>query len=90
MVDGTHCTNFVILCNFISSGKSKLLIDKGHALLRQELGRKMVAPPNYKNGEQVALIRYPHGGTFEIPVLTVNNKQPEGNCQYNSSVLHVP
>lgn len=30
--------------------------------------------PNYKNGEQVALIRFPHGGTFEIPVLTVNNK----------------
>lgn len=30
--------------------------------------------PNYKNGEQVALIRYPHGGTFEIPVCTVNNK----------------
>ena len=30
--------------------------------------------PNYKNGEQVALVRYPHGGTFEIPVLTVNNK----------------
>lgn len=30
--------------------------------------------PNYKDGEQVALIRYPHGGTFEIPVLTVNNK----------------
>lgn len=34
-----------------------------------------VYAPNYKNGEQVALIRYPHGGTFEIPVLTVNNKQ---------------
>ena len=32
--------------------------------------------PNYKNGEKVALIRYPHGGTFEIPILTVNNKQP--------------
>lgn len=30
--------------------------------------------PNYKDGEKVALIRYPHGGTFEIPVLTVNNK----------------
>lgn len=30
--------------------------------------------PNYRDGEQVALIRYPHGGTFEIPVLTVNNK----------------
>ena len=34
--------------------------------------------PNYKDGEQVALIRYPHGGVFEIPVLTVNNKNPEG------------
>ena len=30
--------------------------------------------PNYKNGETVALIRYPHAGTFEIPLLTVNNK----------------
>lgn len=36
-----------------------------------------VYAPNYKNGEQVALIRYPHGGTFEIPILTVNNKQSE-------------
>ncbi len=30
--------------------------------------------PNYKNGEKVVLIRYPHGGTFEIPEVTVNNK----------------
>ena len=37
-----------------------------------------VYAPNYKNGETVALVRYPHGGTFEIPVLTVNNKQAEG------------
>ena len=35
-----------------------------------------VYAPNYKNGEQVALIRFPHGCTFEIPVLTVNNKNP--------------
>jgi len=33
-----------------------------------------VYAPTYKDGEQVALIRYPHGGVFEIPVLTVNNK----------------
>ena len=33
-----------------------------------------VYAPNFDNGEKVALIRYPHGGTFEIPVLTVNNK----------------
>ena len=36
-----------------------------------------VYAPNYENGEKVALVRYPHGGTFEIPVLTVNNKHPE-------------
>ena len=34
--------------------------------------------PNYNDGETVALIRYPHGGTFEIPILKVNNKNSEG------------
>lgn len=34
--------------------------------------------PNFKNGEKVALIRYPHGGTFEIPELTVNNNSRSG------------
>lgn len=29
--------------------------------------------PNFNNGERVALVRFPHGGTFEIPELTVNN-----------------
>lgn len=33
--------------------------------------------PNYNNGERVAVIRYPHGGTFEIPDLKVNNKNAE-------------
>jgi len=36
-----------------------------------------VYAPNYKNGEQVVLVRFPHGGTFEIPILTVNNKHAE-------------
>lgn len=30
--------------------------------------------PSYRDGERVALVRYPHGGTFEIPELVVNNK----------------
>jgi hypothetical protein len=34
--------------------------------------------PNYRDGERVVLIRYPHGGKFEIPELTVNNKNREG------------
>lgn len=33
--------------------------------------------PNYHDGEDVVLIRYPHGGTFEIPELRVNNKNKE-------------
>lgn len=33
--------------------------------------------PNYRNGERVVLIRHPHGGIFEIPELTVNNRHPE-------------
>ena len=36
--------------------------------------------PNYKDGEKVALIRYPHGGLFEIPILTVNNKQKDARA----------
>jgi len=30
--------------------------------------------PNYRNGEKVVLVRFPHGGIFEIPELTVNNR----------------
>lgn len=33
--------------------------------------------PNYRPGERVALIRHPHGGIFEIPELTVTDKNPE-------------
>ncbi len=36
-----------------------------------------VYAPNYNSGENVVLIRYPHAGTFEIPELTVNNKNKE-------------
>jgi hypothetical protein len=32
--------------------------------------------PNYRNGEDVVLVRYPHGGVFEIPQLKVNNNHP--------------
>lgn len=36
-----------------------------------------VYAPNYRDGERVVLIRYPHGGIFEIPELRVNNRHPE-------------
>lgn len=34
--------------------------------------------PSLPNGTEVALIRYPHGGTFEIPICKVNNNNKEG------------
>ncbi len=34
--------------------------------------------PNYKQGEEVVLIRYPHTGPFESPRLKVNNRNAEG------------
>ena len=36
-----------------------------------------VYAPSFHDGEEVVLIRYPHGGTFEIPRLKVNNKVPD-------------
>ena len=32
--------------------------------------------PHLRNGERVVLVRYPHGGKFEIPELVVNNNHP--------------
>lgn len=37
-----------------------------------------VYAPKYTSGEKIALVRYPHAGTFEIPILTVNNKNQSG------------
>ena len=44
-----------------------------------------VYAPNYRNGEEVILIRYPHAGTFEIPRLKVNNNNREGKSIVGNS-----
>lgn len=53
--------------------------------------------PNYKDGEKVVLIRYPHAGLFEIPELTVNNrdakardilKRPDGTDAMDAIGIH--
>jgi hypothetical protein len=36
-----------------------------------------VYAPTFDDGERVVLIRFPHGGIFEIPELKVNNRHPE-------------
>jgi DNA-binding CsgD family transcriptional regulator len=36
-----------------------------------------VFAPGFRDGERVSLVRFPHAGTFEIPELTVNNRNRE-------------
>jgi predicted transcriptional regulator len=48
---------------------------QSHAILPIEnMKPTEIYAPNYNNGDRVALVRYPHGGIFEIPELTVNNR----------------
>ena len=56
-----------------------------------------VYAPNYHDGESVVLIRYPHAGLFEIPELTVNNrdekarsllKRPDGTDATDAIGIH--
>lgn len=52
---------------------------KYHVILPiNSLKENEVYAPGYTPGTKLALIRYPHGGTFEIPILTVTDKNPEG------------
>lgn len=44
-----------------------------------------VYAPTYRDGEQLALIRYPHQGTFEIPIVTVNNKNKEAKAMMENA-----
>lgn len=72
-----------LLLEFADKCESAMVHIKAAALPRQEtrvilplncMKEDEVYAPYLNNGEKVALIRYPHGGTFEIPELTVNNK----------------
>jgi hypothetical protein len=50
-----------------------------HVLLPlTEIKDNEIYAPNYKDGEEVILVRFPHEGTFQIPRLKVNNKNKQG------------
>ena len=52
---------------------------KYHVIIpNNTLKENEVYAPGYETGTKLALVRYPHGGTFEIPICTVNNKNPLG------------
>ena len=72
-----------LLEEFADSTDSAAVHLKAAALPRQRwqvilpidtLPDTQIYAPNFRDGERVALIRYPHGGRFEIPELTVNNR----------------
>lgn len=75
-----------LLLSFADGCDSAAVHLKAAALPRQSshviLPLKSIRPneiyaPNFENGEKVVLIRHPHGGTFEIPELIVNNRNRE-------------
>lgn len=75
-----------MLLEFASECDSAAIHLKAAALPRQEtrvilpvtqLKDNEIYAPYLKNGETVCLVRYPHGGTFEIPELIVNNRNPK-------------
>lgn len=75
-----------LLATFADSTELASVHLKAAALPRQRsnvilpintLPENQIYAPNFRNGERVALVRYPHGGVFEIPELTVNNNHPE-------------
>lgn len=72
-----------LLNDFAESCESAAVNMKAAALPRQST--RVILPvsdlkdtecyaPYLNNGDEVVLVRYPHAGTFELPRLTVNNK----------------
>ena len=63
---------------------------KTHVILPiNSLKDNEVYAPGYNNGERVVLIRYPHGGIFEIPELVVNNKNSEGRDTIGKAIAAI-
>jgi hypothetical protein len=84
-----------LLREFAESTDSSAVHLQAAALPRQR-GHHVILPvssmkeneihaPNFRDGERVVLIRHPHGGVFEIPELTVNNRNPEAKRLLGSS-----
>jgi hypothetical protein len=46
-----------------------------------------VYAPSFDDGTRLALVRFPHGGTFEIPLVTVNNRNREARKTLKSNAV---
>jgi hypothetical protein len=94
-----HLTNPVVkkklLDSFADAADSAAVHLKAAALPRQ--GTHVILPipnmkesevyaPNYRNGEKVVLVRHPHGGPFEIPEVTVNNRHAGARAALGNAI----
>lgn len=67
---------------------AKLPGQKYHVILPlTSLKDNEIYAPNLKNGTMVALVRFPHAGPHEIPILRVNNENAEGDRMISKSAL---
>lgn len=69
--DGTDSSAVHLKAASMPSQATKVLLPSNHVKPHE------VFAPTFENGERIALVRFPHAGTFEIPELTVNNKSRE-------------
>lgn len=85
-----------MLLDFAGKCDSSAIHLKAAALPRQKsqvllplsgISDKEIYAPNFNNGEKVCLVRYPHGGIFEIPELTVNNKNKSGIANLGPNIM---
>lgn len=84
-----------MLLDFADSCDSAVVTLKAAALPRQStqvilpcdgISELEVYAPNYRNGERLALIRYPHGSIREIPIVKVNNNNPDAKRLYGTDM----
>ena len=75
-----------LLENFANECDASAVCLKAAALPRQKYQVILPIPslkdnecyaPNFNDGETVALVRFPHEGTYQIPILKVNNNNKE-------------
>jgi len=85
-----------LLDSYADDCDAKAVHLEGAALPRQSskvllsvptLKENEVYSPAYKNGETVMLVRYPHAGTFEIPLVKVNNTNPDAIKMIGKSAI---
>jgi hypothetical protein len=85
-----------LLMKFADSTDSAAVHLKAAALPKQSTKVLLPVPsmkeneiyiPSLNNGDRVALVRFPHAGPFEIPQLTVNNRNREARSLLGSDAV---